>query len=264
MASAPQEELTLLLTIGTLGILCLTVSIVLFFFVYQKRILALRQHQQKIEAEFQQEMILALLKNQEHERKRLASDLHDSINSLLWAAKVNVTFLQRTLVMEGDARESFQELNDVLDQTIHTVRRIAWELTPEAFHHSGLSQSLSSLCERIDGKGMKVTFRQEGSRLWNDDNALQVFRIVQELVSNSLKHAHANTLDVTLTWLSEQLVVEVVDDGKGFTLEEERAGVGWWNIQQRARQVQAEITMGKSPMDKGVRVTLTIPLPHEA
>jgi signal transduction histidine kinase len=264
MAGPAQEQLTLVLSIGTIGILLLAVFIVLIFFVYQKRMLMLHQQKRDLEGKHQEEMIALQLESQENERKRIAKDLHDSVGSLLWGAKVNASYIGRTVDFESDVQESFKELVEILDQSIHTVRRIAWELTPEVFLHAGLSLSLSKLCEQLDGKGMKVTFIETGSILaWNDNDALQVYRIVQELASNSIKHSDASSLAVSLMWEHMSLLIEVEDDGKGFQLNGEQTGVGWWNIKQRARQLKADIKIGLSPMGSGALVSMTIPLNHE-
>jgi two-component system, NarL family, sensor kinase len=260
MAEPAQDQLIFLLTLGTIGVLLLTLFIIIFFFSYQRRIHLLQQQKQKREIEFHRQMVESQLESQEKERVRIASDLHDSLGSLLWGAKVNAAFIERTASLQGDTKESYQELLDMLDQSIGVVRRISWELTPEAFYQAGLSESLATLCDRVNGKGMRVVFRQDGCRFWQDDRAMHVFRIVQELVSNCIKHARATELAIDLAWTENNLVVLVKDDGVGFSLDEKRLGVGWWNIQQRARQLKAEITMGKTPLLHGSTITLTVPL----
>jgi signal transduction histidine kinase len=134
-------------------------------------------------------------------------------------------------------------------------------LAPAGFQHAGLSESVHSLCRRIDGKGLAVEFSEDGeSRHWNDSQALLIFRIVQELISNCIKHAGATMLRVALHWTSEWLWVIVIDDGIGLTLKENRSGLGWWNIKQRVRQLKAEISIGYPPTKPGTSVTLKIPL----
>ena len=263
MAEPAQDQLILLLSIGTIGVLLLTVFIILFFFTYQRKMFISQHEKQKRELEFQRQMVEAQLDSQEKERVRIASDLHDSLGSLLWGAKVNATYIERTSSRRDESRESHQELMGALDHAIGVVRRIAWELTPEAFHQTGLSESLSTLCDRVNGKGLKAVFKEEGSRLWQDDRALQTFRIAQELVSNCIKHAQATELSIHLTWSTNKLIVRVEDDGVGFKLGETRSGVGWWNIEQRARQLKAEITMGKTPPAPGSSIQVTIPLMND-
>jgi signal transduction histidine kinase len=263
MAEPSQDHLIFLLTAGTIGVLILAVFTIYFFFMYQRRMVIASREKINRENEFQQQMVYAQLESQEKERIRIASDLHDSLGSLLWSAKVNAAFIERSVVLQGESKESYLELMLSLDDSINMVRRIAWELTPEAFQHMGLAQSLESLCNNLNKKTMHVSFLQEGNVFWKDERAMQVYRITQELVSNSIKHSKAKELKVRLKWEIESLILSVEDNGIGFNIKDMRKGVGWWNIEQRAGQLKAKITMGKTPFDRGTSVILNIPLSHD-
>jgi two-component system, NarL family, sensor kinase len=264
MAEHPQDQLILLLIAGSLGVLCMAIFIVLIFFIYQKRMFIAQQNNQKLKLDFQQRMGQLQLDSQEQERIRISSDLHDSVGSLLWAAKVNATFVERSIKLEKEVKDAFDEMSNSLDQAVYLVRRIAWELTPEAFQQTGLSHSLKGLCQRLNGKGIQVEFEEFGTAItWNDNQAMQVFRIGQELTTNVVKHAHASSLRMELHWLEEQVSLLVIDDGTGFLLTESHTGVGWWNIHQRALKLKATIVMGVPPMKKGSMISVTIPLTHE-
>jgi signal transduction histidine kinase len=231
-----------------------------FILIYQKRMLEQKQKLAMQELNYQNQMIKLQLESQEQERKRIGADLHDSLGSLLWGAKVNVSFIQRSVQQDKSAVTSYQELNQILDESIEAVRRIAWELTPEAFHYSGLSASVLKLCDRLDGKGIKISLQEENSRLWNDDRALQVFRIIQELISNAVKHSGANTLIISMMWFEESLKIKVADNGSGFNPNQVKKGVGLWNINQRMKQLNGKINMGNPPTGTGLTIDLEIPL----
>ena len=260
MAQLSESETLFIVLVGSSGMLLLILAIGMFIFVYQKRLFSARIEGIRREQEYAQNMIKAQLESQEHERNRIGADLHDSLGSLLWGAKVNASFIQRTVKLPEDAKESYNELIEILDQSIGTVRRISWELTPEAFHHSGFSQSVSKLCDQLDGRGIEVKFIENGKYTWNDDAGIQAFRIVQELVSNAVKHSKANLLTVSIHWQKNQLLINVQDNGIGFKLEESRTGVGWWNIEQRAKRLHAEIHIGNPPMENGSLISVKIPL----
>lgn len=261
MAESAQDQLYFLLAIGTISILTLALFIILFFFIYQKRILTLQQQKQKMELDFQEQMSRSQLEAQEQDRARIAADLHDSVGSLLWGAKLNASVIARTSTLSGEPLAAHEELMSALDQSIQTVRRIAWQLTPEVFQHEGLVKSLERLCHSVDGKGIAVIFEPHDASLWNDGHALQVFRIVQELVSNSIKHAQASWIRVSLFCPGNTRFIVVEDDGIGYQPSPSHYGVGWWSIHQRARQIGAEIIIGLPPMGKGLSVTISIPLP---
>ncbi len=260
MAESAQNQLYFLLTLGTTGVLVLALFIVVYFFIYQKRILVLQQQKQKLEIEFQERMNREQLEAQEKDRTRIAAELHDSLGSLLWGAKLNASFIERSISMTPEASVSHSELMSILDKSLETVRRIAWQLTPEVFEHDGLSRSLERLCKTVDGKGINVKFDVQNEIIWNDSKALQAFRMVQELVSNSIKHAQATTIQVSLHCPGDTRFIVVEDDGIGFQPQPHHDGVGWWSIRQRARQIGADITIGQPPSGRGLSVTISIPL----
>src|SRR5205814_136458 len=157
---------------------------------------------------------------------------------------------------ENPVLTSFNELNEILDESITVVRRISWELTPEAFHYSGLSASIKKLCNRLDGKGQAIIFEENGGQLWNDDRALQVFRITQELINNALKHSGASRITVSLFWEEGNLKLKVVDDGSGLTINKDKNGVGLWNINHRLKQLDGKMSIGNPPMQTGTEVCI--------
>jgi two-component system, NarL family, sensor kinase len=263
MAELPQSEIIYIFIIGTVGMLSLTVGFAIFITVYQKRMLQEQDKQRKLELEYQQKMIQSQIESQEIERKRIAADLHDSIGSLLWAAKLNVAFLGRSVNLVGELKVSYDETMAVLDQSIDSVKRISWELTPEAFQHSGFSSSVRDLCSRLNGKGQSLIFEENKNTFWNDDRALMTFRIVQELVNNAVKHSKGTLINVGLKWNDNKLQVLVNDNGIGFSLEKTvRKGVGWWNIQQRAAKIGADVKLHENIVE-GSSVELNVPLTYE-
>jgi len=263
MAELSQAEVVYIIIIGSLGMLMLITGFAVFITVYQKRMIQEQEKRRVIELEYQQKMIQSQIDSQEVERKRIAADLHDSIGSLLWAAKLNIAFLGRSFDFNGELKDSYSETMKILDQSIDSVKRISWELTPEAFQHTGLSSSIKEMCLRLDGKGQLLHFEENGNTIfWRDDRALMVFRIIQELVNNAVKHAKANIINVTLSWKAQDLIILVEDDGIGFKLNEKvRNGVGWWNITHRAKKIDAAIEVKKK--HPGAAIELTVPMLHE-
>lgn len=233
----------------------------MFIAVYQKRMLEAQEKQRTLQQEHQQKMIQSQIESQETERKRIAADLHDSIGSMLWATKLNVAFLGRSISLSGELKESYEETMKMLDQSIDSVKRISWELTPEAFQHSGLSSSIKEMCLRLNGKAQKFILEEKGDPIfWRDDRALMVFRIVQELVNNAVKHSKGDTIHVRTEWKSGELTIAVSDNGTGFTLTDDvRKGVGWWNIMHRAGRINATVKILEA-LQIGSSVEVVIPL----
>lgn len=244
-----------------MGMLILCVGFVIFIALYQRKMFQEQEKRRIMDLEFQNKMIQLQIDSTETERKRIAADLHDSIGSLLWAAKLNIAYLGRSVDFSGELKDSYSETMRMLDQSVDSVRRISWELTPEAFNHTGLASSIKEFCTRLDGKGQKVMYEELGrSVFWKDDRALMVYRIVQELVNNAVKHAQAVTIRVRLKWSPQSLHLEVSDDGIGFVLNDKvRSGVGWWNITNRSNKIGAKLVV-KQNNPKGAVIELTVPL----
>ena len=261
MAELPQGEVVYIIILGSLGILTFVVGFAVFIMIYQKRMLQEQEKRRILDLEYQQLMIQSQIDSQEVERKRIAADLHDSIGSLLWAAKLNIGFLGRSLDLDGELKNSYQETMKILDQSIDSVKRISWELTPEAFQHTGLSSSIKELCSRLDGKGLSLMFQEVGTGIfWKDDRALMVFRIVQELINNAVKHAKAKRIKVELIWKEKDLVIEVSDDGIGFTPNDTtQNGLGWWNITHRSKKIGATVLVNEN-VQTGAAIELIVPL----
>ena len=158
MAKFSSTEVVYIIVIGTMGMLILCAGIAAFIALYQKRMLQEQEKRRIMDLEFQNKMIQLQIDSTETERKRIAADLHDSIGSLLWAAKLNIAFLGRSVDFSGELKDSYSETMRMLDQSVDSVRRISWELTPEAFNHTGLASSIKEFCTRLDGKGQKVIY----------------------------------------------------------------------------------------------------------
>jgi len=263
MAELSQKEIIYMLVFASFGILLLVGSIFSFVLIYQKRILKEHQKQKELDEIYSVKMIEGQLESQETERKRIAADLHDSMGSLLWSAKLNAVFLERSIQYESEQQKSYTALMTALDQSLDLVKRIAWDLTPQAFHQAGLSISVAQLCARLTGPGLAVAFNENADVIWNDDRALSAYRVIQELVSNCIKHASATMVDVTLNWSPNSVEITVVDNGIGLILNKERTGVGWWNIQQRGKQLNATIKIGLPPINRGTRIEILVPLKYE-
>lgn len=259
-----SDKITGLIIFTSAGVLTFCVGCVFFFVRYQRKMFQEQERRRQQDLDFQNQMIRLQIDCTETERRRIATDLHDSIGSQLWAAKLNIAFLGRSPELADDIKESYSETIRMLDQSIDSIRRISWELAPEAFNHTGLASSIKEFCARLDGKGQKVIYQENGNNVpWKNDRALMVYRIVQELVNNATRHAQSTVIMVVLHWSTQSLRIEVSDDGKGFLLDEKiRSGVGWWNITNRVNKIGATILV-KENIQKGSAIELTVPIEDE-
>lgn len=158
-----------------------------------------------------------LLHAREDERHRLARELHDELGALLTSAKLDVARLRSRLAGGApEALDRLQHLNTTLDSVVALKRRVIENLHPTALQHLGLVLTLQILLrEFADASGLQVHADLQPVAL-SPDNALVVYRLVQEAANNIAKHAQARQLWVTLAPHGAQVRVQVRDDGVGF------------------------------------------------
>jgi two-component system, NarL family, sensor kinase len=262
MGGLEEYEIALLITVGTVGMLLLAIAIILFMVMYQKRMIAEQLKRQQLEADLQQRMMQAELESQENERRRLAADLHDSIGGMLSAIRVGISTISKQV-----ADPSIEQTKQMLDDTISSVRRISRDLMPSTLERFGLTQAIQEMCERFSSTTkLPIHFHEHGILNGLDKTKeLMLFRITQELINNSIKHAQASQLDISVE-AADKLKIIAEDDGVGFNIDEQlnsgKKGLGLFSIQNRASLLGATLEYDRE-RKKGTRVTLTLPLNDE-
>ena len=265
MAQSQATQIYLIVAVAIVTFLVMAGSIVIFVVFYQKRMIKEQLKRQALEYEFQQKVLQAELESQESERRRLAADLHDSIGGMLSTIRVGLATMARQLADP----QSMDQTKQMLDDTIMSVRRISRDLMPSTLDKFGLIHALRELCERFQNTSrISIDFTGEGHFDQIDKNRqLMIFRIVQELLNNAVKHSQASQIGVRLL-LHEGLTVTVEDNGIGFNAEAIKKdihsgrGLGLFNIENRARLLGGSVEYQK-PGKEGSKTVLTIPLADE-
>ncbi|HPM28811.1 MAG TPA: sensor histidine kinase [Chryseolinea sp.] len=250
-----------LIAAGTVVMLLLVAAIILFLVFYQKKMIQEQVKRQELEIVHQQKMMEAALESQENERRRVAGDLHDSIGAMLSAIRLGLITLGRQMPNPG----AIDETKEMLDETIGSVRRISRDLMPSTLEKFGLSHAIKELCERFQSTSqLPIHYHVDNEpKPIDPKKELMIFRIVQELLNNAIKHAKSTHISITLRSADTfQIIVE--DDGVGFNLDEQNAsnkiekGLGLFNIENRTRLLDATIEFDKE-RKKGTRTILTVP-----
>lgn len=262
MAGPSEYQVALLIAIGTVGMLLLAIAIILFMVFYQKKMIQEQLKRQKLEFEYQQKMLEAALESQENERRRVAGDLHDSVGGMLSAIRVGLTTIAKQLADP----QGMEQPKKMLDDTINSVRSISRDLMPSTLEKFGLVHAIRELCERFQATSfLPVIFQEQGELHTLDQRReLMIFRVVQELVNNAIKHSHAATIHVTISG-TDKLEIIVEDDGIGFDPEVERGlnqsakGLGLFNIENRVRLLSAKMNFVSVP-ERGSKITMIMPL----
>jgi two-component system, NarL family, sensor kinase len=221
--------------------------------------------QQKIaELETQQQLTAteAILKGEEQERTRLAKDLHDGLGGMLSGIKYSFNTMKGNMIMTPDNAQAFERSMDMLDSSIKEMRRVAHNMMPEALVKFGLDTALKDFCNDIQQSGaLHISYQSIGLENTTTDQtvSITIYRIVQELINNTMKHAVAKNAIVQVTKIDNLITVTVEDDGKGFdkTVINTPRGMGWGNITNRVEFLKGKIDVD-SQHGKGTSVHIEI------
>lgn len=197
----------------------------------------------------------------EHDRQRISSDLHDDLGTVLSLIHLDLDLVMR----EADALPPHIEAKLIvvkrnLNRTIESIRNIIWNLSPDFIEGMSLNFAIRELCHKLDAlKGTHMHFVQSGNPVpINQRQKLNLFRMVQELFSNAIKHSNAWNISVHLHWEDELLTITVEDDGSDYRRkenEEKSSGMGTINLAKRAKSIGA--TFRREPISpRGLRVII--------
>lgn len=228
-------------------VVSLIVVSIFIYRMYQQR--QKLQHQRIVELETEKQLAAteAVLKGEEQERTRLAKDLHDGLGGMLSGIKHSMQTMKGNLIMTPDNAQAFERSIDMLDSSIKEMRRVAHNMMPEVLVRFGLNKALQDFCDEIDQINVvQLNYQSIGMEAKPDldqSMSIAIYRIVQELVNNSIKHAKANQVIVQLTLDKNSLSLTVEDDGKGFDTRvlEHAGGIGWENIKSRVAFLKGRI-----------------------
>ncbi|MFC6225483.1 ATP-binding protein [Hymenobacter artigasi] len=225
-----------------------------------RQIAALQQERQLLATE-------AMLKGQEEERARLARDLHDGLGGMLSTVKLYLGSARGNLVLTPESARLFSRSIEHLDSSIQEMRRVARDLMPEALLTFGLPAAVQDLCETIQHSQTTLRVQCEvfglEARL-PQRTELVVYRLVQELLNNVLKHAEARQVIVQITRHEQQVQVVVEDDGRGFEAAARplNTGVGLRSLQARVDYLGGTLEVQSQP-GQGTAVTIEFILKPE-
>lgn len=249
------QEFNTSLVVGTLVVAGLIAFIFLLMILYQRRSLRHQAEMRRLESEKQQALTRAILETQEAERNRLAQDLHDSVGQVLSAVKLNVSQLERAytqaIAQPASAYlELFQHTGELVNDSIHEIRNIIRDIMPPMLRDFGLIGAVRDLCEKIERNtlGLSVSFTYEGTPFrCRRETEIYLYRIVQELFNNALKHAEATQISVTLVRNQALLSLEFNDNGRGFHSDAVQNGAGLKGIQGRVQLIRGDLSVRSAP-----------------
>lgn len=255
--SNSNAELILVYFIGTVGMILLAGGIFFFFITYQKRLLKKQLEVNRMKQDQQREILKNTVHAQEKERKRIAQDLHDEVGAMLSVVKLNVGRIERKSE-EGKSKVLAGETKEYLDEVITQVRRISRALLPPSLEKLGLYYAIEELANWVNKSDqLQIQCRKQGEQVrFEAKKELAVFRVVQELMNNAIKHAEAKLIEINVRFSDKAVIITVQDNGRGFKMSEKMAsGLGLKNLESRSEMAGAKFKL-KSVLEKGTRAII--------
>lgn len=248
--------------VGTTVILMMCIAVVMFFKIYQKRILEAELEKAQIHQQHSKDLARKYIDGEERERGRVARELHDGLGSSLWAVKLNLGLVSKSDSFTPLQAQAISDANKLLEDSINSIREIAWNLAPPGLAHHGLPRTIREFCGKINSKTTVDFVERQQQRRLTDNQSLFAFRVIQELVKNALVHAWAERILVDCLWDLDAVIFVVSDDGVGFDPSVERQGMGLFNIKHRAEAMGADFFF-ESRIGAGSKFTLIIKYSHD-
>ncbi|MEO9891989.1 sensor histidine kinase [Aurantibacter sp.] len=234
-------------------IVSLLLGSILLWFSFRQRQKRMQQQLVTIEREQEVRTLESLMEGEEKERLRIAKELHDGVNGDLAAIKFKLASLLET------NNQVINEAVAMIDTSSEQVRAISHNLVPPSLRDFNLLEAVGTYCENMNSVHQpEITFQHLGNAIvLNKKQEANLFRIVQELVTNSIKHAKAKEIHVQLSNVENNLQLTVEDDGKGFDENNVNGdGIGMQNVKSRVEYLNG--LMDVKSDGKGTSITITI------
>ncbi|WP_024481696.1 tetratricopeptide repeat-containing sensor histidine kinase [Cellulophaga baltica] len=249
-----------------IGFLIILIPIIALLFVYYQKLqtqseLSKKQEEintQKVKSLIQEQelnLIKASIEGQDEERKRIAQELHDSIGGNLAGIKLQLSSLAK-------GSEALKTINNQIDETYQLVRDISHTLIPKKFQQNAFTDLVQQFANSISKtNAVQVAFYPHPKETINNiDEKIQVelFKILQELMTNTLKHAKAKNVDIHLNLIGDELSLLFEDNGIGFNTLEKETGIGLKNITSRIQKLKGTLHIDSSE-NRGTVIAIEIP-----
>ncbi|NHN24503.1 sensor histidine kinase [Flavobacterium jejuense] len=221
---------------------------------------SIKQKNDRLKAQHKLEItkLNALIEGEENERNRIAQDLHDGINGDLSAIKFQLMAFKNKLANDVN-HDNLDKSIAMIDTTCEQVRTISHNLTPYAISQFGLSRALEQFCKKMHNSFLLIDYQWFGDDLVLPKSIeTSIYRVVQELVQNTIKHANAKEVLVHCNNLDDNLNITVEDDGKGFDKNRGMKGIGFKNIENRINYLNAKMEIETSSMGTTILINISL------
>lgn len=222
----------------------------------------LKKHEREL-----QMLVGARVQAQEEERQRISREIHDGLGQILTAVKLNVELLSDKAVFDEAGKKQFEDVKQLLENAITEARELSHKLRPSVLDDFGLLPSIQLLCEENSRRTKtEILFSHFGDITRLDPQIeTNLYRIVQEAITNVVKYANADTLTIQLMGMEQMVRLTIEDDGRGFDQDETamnidgRPRMGLLSMHERVRILHGTISIDSYP-GRGTTITVEIPI----
>ncbi len=264
MEGQENLNLELILIAGTAGMLLLAGAVVTFIYLYQRKLIKKKIDFQQIEQMLQKQELksaYAMLEGQDIERQRIAVEMHDALGSRLVTLTMYAeSFLKGNL--SGEQRLIAEKMLDMAQNAHAEARSISHKLDTGVVKHFGLEATLKDLADVINqSNSVKVQLHSDIKADMSNEISHNLYRITQELLNNTLKHARASEITINVTQVNNEYISFIYEDnGQGLpSTYIESKGIGMRNVFSRIEKLNGEYTLGKKGLS-GFTMIIEIPL----
>ncbi len=220
-----------------------------------------RNISERVESE--RKILSAVIRGEERERQRFAVEMHDGLGPLLSTIKLYVNELRASTLSDEERKDLIKHSNELIDEAVNATRTISNNLMPTVIHSYGLIKAVKAFCDKVNKTNkLNINFEAENITERLDSNLeLILFRIINELINNTIKHAKANSVFILLVKYNDRLSLYFRDDGIGFDVDQiiyaENKGMGLKNIISRVKSINGKYSFSSKP-GEGFSITIEI------
>ncbi len=238
-----------LIIIGIAVMLLMALSVVLFVVMYQRRVIHHQLEVKTINEQKQLELLQASIQSEEDERRRIAGELHDDVGATLSSVGL---FLHKAAENSPDS-VIIRQSRELIDESIRKIRDISHKLQPAALQSLGLYASLQALADMLNRSGsISLNFHHDHDLpRMPFHTELHIYRIIQELINNIIRHSKASSVTLTCSSFQQNLKILLLHDGYGISKEDypdllqKKGSLGLKNIENRLKFVNGSIEFDK-------------------
>ncbi len=262
MDGSNELDNAFILISGSLAMVLMAFMLILMAYLFQRRLIRKQKAYRDIEKVLQSQELksaYSLIEGQEQERKRIATDIHDNVGNLMATLKIYSDLVLRK-DQDQEMRRLNQKINDIIETVTSEVRKISHSLDSGIVQNFGLKAAIDQLSEAVQNSG-KIEFatQYDLTKHLTSETSLHIYRIIQELITNTLKHAKATKARLEITQVNGEISIIFEDNGIGFdTASNSMSGLGMQNIRSRINHLQGELTIHSA----GTGTTFIIEIPN--